>query len=174
MPEVQWMPDLVVASAAGAPVRAQSRFPLPAALAAAGGLAAILLFALRRSLPAPVRTGSLLVGSALLVGAALLAVAPSLQNQAQAAQPSQPAGAQLGRDLFLAKGCIVCHVNSRAKAASLFSSGGEIPDLSAYHNDPVFLRKWLQDPQAVRPGTGMPNLHLSPAEIDALIAFLNS
>jgi cytochrome c1 len=46
------------------------------------------------------------------------------------------------------------------------------PDLAGYRADPVFLRRWLRDPQAVRPATRMPDLGLSDAEIEALSAFL--
>lgn len=42
----------------------------------------------------------------------------------------------------------------------------------AVRRDAVFLRRWLSDPSAVKPGTDMPTLGLQPAEIDALIAFL--
>jgi len=34
------------------------------------------------------------------------------------------------------------------------------------------LRKWLSDPQAVKPGTAMPNLNLSETQLDELTAFL--
>lgn len=76
-----------------------------------------------------------------------------------------------GRILFRNKGCITCHVNSREGGPpNMFSVG---PDLSAYSNDPAFLRRWLKDPPAVKPGTQMPNLRLSDEEIESLIAFLN-
>lgn len=34
------------------------------------------------------------------------------------------------------------------------------------------LRAWLADPQSVKPGTAMPNLGLTPAQLDELTAFL--
>jgi cytochrome c1 len=34
------------------------------------------------------------------------------------------------------------------------------------------MRAWLHDPVKIRPETKMPNLNLTEAEIDALIAFL--
>jgi cytochrome c oxidase subunit 2 len=46
--------------------------------------------------------------------------------------------------------------------------------LSSRSYDPDFLRSWLKDPAAVRPGTQMPKLRLSAEEIEALIAFLVS
>jgi cytochrome c2 len=66
----------------------------------------------------------------------------------------------------------MCHAHqSVPESATVSLSIG--PDLSQYHNSPDFLRSWLANPSAVRPETGMPDLGLSTAEIDALIAFLN-
>lgn len=88
------------------------------------------------------------------------------------------ASAEEGKALFLAKGCATCHVHAAVPTSYRVSVG---PDLTQYTNSPEFLRRWLADPQSVKPqaapafgpsGT-MPNLHLSPAEIEALIAFLN-
>lgn len=77
-----------------------------------------------------------------------------------------------GKALFLAKGCATCHLNSRAGDATGMIPIG--PNLSNYSNDPTFLARWLADPRAVKPATGMPNLNLSSTEIADLIAFLNS
>ena len=41
-------------------------------------------------------------------------------------------------------------------------------------NNTVNLRHWLADPPGVKPGADMPNLHLTPQQIDALIAYLQS
>jgi cytochrome c2 len=74
--------------------------------------------------------------------------------------------------LFVAIGCVVCHVNSNVQESESFSlSIG--PDLTRYGNDPAFLAGWLADPVSVRPTATMPDLGLKPDEIDALIAFLN-
>jgi cytochrome c1 len=48
------------------------------------------------------------------------------------------------------------------------------PDLTHYRPNPAFVRQWLRDPSAVRPGTDMPNLRLSDEEIEALLAFLQA
>ncbi|MEO7000936.1 MAG: cytochrome c, partial [Ktedonobacterales bacterium] len=39
-------------------------------------------------------------------------------------------------------------------------------------NNDANLALWLKDPQAVKNGSDMPNLHLSQAQIDALVAYL--
>lgn len=79
-----------------------------------------------------------------------------------------PADAATGRALFVAKGCASCHIHNAFGSAP--TSIG--PVLSDYQPDPTYLRRWLRDPAAVKPGTQMPNLRLSAAEIEALIAFL--
>ena len=66
-----------------------------------------------------------------------------------------PADAHVGPDLT--------HVASRELLAS-----GTIP------NDRAHLRAWLHDPQNVKPGTKMPNLPLSPRDLDALVSYLES
>jgi cytochrome c oxidase subunit 2 len=81
------------------------------------------------------------------------------------------AAAEHGERLFRNKGCLSCHVNQRV-ADSSSDFGSRAPDLTSYRNDPAFLRRWLADPAAVRPGTRMPNMQLNPSEIEDLIAFL--
>jgi cytochrome c2 len=76
-----------------------------------------------------------------------------------------------GEALFLNKGCVSCHVNTRVQGNTVTTSA---PNLTAYSNDAEFLRHWLADPKAVRPTTAMFNLHLSEQEIEDLIAFLNA
>ncbi|MDQ2806700.1 MAG: c-type cytochrome, partial [Chloroflexota bacterium] len=41
-------------------------------------------------------------------------------------------------------------------------------------NTSANLRRWLADPQAIKPGSLMPNSRLSSAELDALTAYLES
>jgi hypothetical protein len=50
----------------------------------------------------------------------------------------------------------------------------DAPDLTRYQPNPDFVRRWLREPQAVRPGTIMPDLNLSEDEIEALLAFLQT
>jgi cytochrome c2 len=85
-----------------------------------------------------------------------------------------------GRALFRAKGCTTCHRHDAVLQVPSDSMAGAIlgdigaPNLTDYQPDPDFLRTWLKDPAAVRPGTWMPNLELKEWEIEALIAFLGS
>lgn len=89
-----------------------------------------------------------------------------------------------GRDVFLSRGCIACH-NIRGVS----EVAGEVPgapDLTHFASRSVFagallsvdsdddLRDWLANPPAVKSGSFMPNLGLSPDDIAALIAYLRS
>lgn len=92
--------------------------------------------------------------------------------------------AEYGRALFQAKGCGTCHrhdglgverVISMDDNPGLSLAGANgAPDLTHYQPDPAFVRSWLRDPQAIRPATEMPKLHLDDDEIEALIAFLQT
>ena len=74
-----------------------------------------------------------------------------------------------GEALFVAKGCVMCHRNERSIDLYAPHIG---PNLTYYKGSPEFLRTWLADPPAMKAQTRMPNLQLSDAEIEALIAFL--
>lgn len=106
-----------------------------------------------------------------LLGALLLlaSLLPTAGTASRPLSPSRDLKAQ-GAALFRAKGCMTCHRHAAVDAISVNIG----PDLSRYQADPDFLRRWLADPSAVRPGTQMPTLGLAPAEIEALIAFLQA
>jgi len=82
---------------------------------------------------------------------------------------------EMGRQLFIAKGCITCHLNSRAASSSEYPTiEMGATNLSKFSASPEALRLRLKDPSSVKSDTKMPNLNLSEAEIEALIAFINS
>ena len=65
--------------------------------------------------------------------------------------------------------CVACH--------SLGGRGGAVgPALDGVGNryEPQDLRAWLANPTAIKPGTAMPDLGLSDADLDALTQFLSS
>lgn len=82
----------------------------------------------------------------------------------------------LGKALFFAKGCVMCHAHAAVKVQDGPFGFGEVapPNLSAKTYGDEYLRLWLKNPQAVKPLTLMPQLQLKAGEIEALIAFLQA
>ena len=112
--------------------------------------------------------------------------------------------AKVGATLFNTKGCIVCHSvggadsnEIRESRSGAFLAGQMVshgPNLTHFGSRDVFagaimevneenLKKWLQDPEALKPGNRMsslagafndPAMELSTSDIDALVAYLLS
>lgn len=165
--QVQPMPTLLVASAARPEGGVVAPVAAPAGLAVAAGLAILgIVLALRRR----VALAAVAIVVAAVMATASFAVVESSPPAAEAAAPPMPYSE--GQTLFVAKGCVVCHVNRQVpESENLSISIG--PDLSLYSNAPDVLARWLADPAAVRPATTMPDLGLTQGEIEALTAFLN-
>ena len=86
--------------------------------------------------------------------------------------------AERGRQLFVAKGCGTCHVNRDvAEFAAVNRVTGVGPELTGRRLEATYVRQRLTNPSSLPPiGTGqvrMPNLGLSPAEVDALVALVS-
>jgi cytochrome c2 len=115
------------------------------------------------------------VGLVLLILSALPGTASSTQAAATSVPPTaaaaETADAAYGKALFLAKGCATCH--HHAAVAGSGNLGEGVPDLTTYRWNADYLRSWLKDPSAVKPGTYMPTLDLKQDEIEAMIAFLS-
>lgn len=107
-------------------------------------------------------------GNSRVTLAPIRAIAPG------AAAPRPLAEAERGRRLFVAKGCVTCHMYKGLSENSIAVG----PELTEMRLAPEFLSRFLADPAAVLPpkpnGYGMPNLGLKGAEIAALVAFLNA
>jgi mono/diheme cytochrome c family protein len=76
-----------------------------------------------------------------------------------------------GKSLFVAKGCVTCHIHGRVAIKFSVAVG---PDLTDYKVIPEYVAVWLKDPKSIKPQTAMPQLQLSKSEIDALVAFLSA
>ena len=81
--------------------------------------------------------------------------------------------------LFNAKGCIGCHTVEGVSTGKVGPNLSHVYSRSAFAGDtfdmtPENLRMWLHDPPGVKPGSKMPNLGLSSAEITNLIAYLQT
>lgn len=108
-------------------------------------------------------------------GTSKLTLLPIRAVEPGSAQPVALAATELGRHLFVAKGCVGCHVRREAE----LEQGGEFgPGLTGKRWATDWLQRFLADPSMPdRPRTGsfvMPNLGLRPSEIAALVAFLNA
>jgi len=149
----------------------------------AGGLAlAIGLISLLMAIQRKSRLAMALTGLCLVVGVASFVAVPAIpeveaqsKSSAETSSTSSISQVELGRQLFVAKGCITCHVNQRVgNSDEYWTIEMGAPNLSVYANDPDVLRTRLKDPSAVKADTKMPNLGLNKEEIEALVAFLNS
>ena len=84
-----------------------------------------------------------------------------------------------GQQAFMRYGCVGCHTMgamSNAKVGPVLThlasrttiAGGIFP------NDSLHLAQWIGDPPRQKPGSIMPNMHVPPQDLAALIAFLQS
>ena len=99
---------------------------------------------------------------------------------AQQQAAGQQAQANLGKRVFETTSCINCHAVSGTAASGRFG-----PDLThlmsretlasgAAENTPANLRLWIQNPDAIKPGSLMPAMKLSDADLDAVTAYLET
>jgi mono/diheme cytochrome c family protein len=98
----------------------------------------------------------------------LRAVAPG------APAPRALAEAERGRQLFVAKGCVTCHLHRDVDGSGVVAVG---PELTSRRVPAEYLKAFLANPAIKAPtreGAEMPNLELKPAEIAALSAFINA
>jgi len=99
-----------------------------------------------------------------------------IEEQSQPAQAS--AAVSEGQHIFQTTACINCHAVNGTVGDGRFG-----PDLThlmsretiasgAAPNTPENLRLWIQNPDAIKPGSKMPAMGLSDPELDALTAYL--
>jgi hypothetical protein len=144
---------------------------------ALGALGAFISFRRRSRLATGVTAVCLLLGMILLIvgGITVSSAEAQAKSSGGVADTSSVAQIDLGRKLFIAKGCITCHVNSRAASSNdYWTMEIGAPNLSNFSASPEVLRLRLKDPTVVKSDSQMPNLGLSEPEIEALIAFINS
>jgi hypothetical protein len=183
----QPMPVLTVAApgavSASQPVKTELATPslsplvIVRTLALGIGLIGLVVAFRRRSrLAAALTAFCLVVGFTLFIAGAGTASGLEAQSKPSAGlSESAPAQVELGRQLFIAKGCVTCHTNTkipRDMTGSITLDMGS--NLSNFSASAEVLRLRLKDPSSVKSDTKMPNLNLSDVEIEALIAFINS
>lgn len=102
-----------------------------------------------------------------------------------AAQQASPAELQTelaakGQQVFQQNACVGCHTIEGIAAGKIgpnlthFASRKRIAGLVELDNTPENVRRWITDPQALKPLNQMPNLYLSQADIEALVEYLTS
>ncbi|HUQ81119.1 MAG TPA: cytochrome c oxidase subunit II [Gemmatimonadaceae bacterium] len=98
---------------------------------------------------------------------------------ASAAEPTA-ASARHGRDVFMQRTCVMCHSISGTQAGSRIG-----PELSHIATRPSIaagilpntrqnLGRWILNPQLIKPGVRMPANPLSPADMNALLDYLET
>lgn len=101
-----------------------------------------------------------------------------VQQQQQPAAEATTQSAQQGQQAFLAAGCAACHTiegtPAQGKVGPNLTHFGSRTTIAAgaLTNTPENLARWVRNPQAVKPGTLMPNLNLSEETIEQLAAYL--
>jgi mono/diheme cytochrome c family protein len=162
------------------PVEASSVSPLwiVRALALGIGLVGLVIAFRRKSRVAVALTAlCLVVGiGSFVTGSAVPAVEAESASPAKVASDQSISQVELGQRLFVAKGCVTCHVNNNLPNREDFWTIDVLgaTNLTNFSASPEILRIRLNDPSAAKSDTQMPQLNLSDSEIEALIAFINS
>ena len=100
---------------------------------------------------------------------------PGQQSRGQDAQYAA------GQKLFASKGCVACH-SLQAVNAPKGMVGPNLANIGArsyiaagtLKNTDANMARWIRDPQGIKKGVLMPNLGLSEADAQALVAFLRA
>jgi cytochrome c oxidase subunit 2 len=101
-----------------------------------------------------------------------------IQEQGRPAQVSDTASE--GRRIFERTACVNCHAVAGTAAIGRFG-----PDLThlmsrdtiasgVAPNTPENLRRWIQDPSVIKPGSKMPAMGLSDSELNAVTAYMET
>jgi len=95
------------------------------------------------------------------------------QEQLQLPQIPPNSEAAKGAQFFQEKTCVVCHTQGIGPDLTHMGDRETIA-AGVLENTPPNMAKWLKNPQAVKPGSNMPNFNLTDQEIKALVAYLEA
>jgi cytochrome c oxidase subunit II len=103
-----------------------------------------------------------------------------VDQQRKPAQTPTDSVADRGREVFLTGQCVMCHSITGTSAGS--RAGPDLTHIASRRtiaagtlpNTRGALAGWIVDPQRVKPGTHMPPNQLAPADLDALLTYLQS
>ncbi len=105
-----------------------------------------------------------------------------LDNERKNAIESDDAAIRKGKQVFLAQSCVNCHrvsgTSARGKVGPDLThlmgratlAGGTIDNDRKGEN----LRRWIEDPQTIKPGCLMPAFGLSASDLDGVVRYLSS
>jgi cytochrome c oxidase subunit 2 len=103
-----------------------------------------------------------------------------IRNQRQPSADPTGAAERQGRDLFLSSTCVTCHTIRGTDAGSrvgpdlthvgsrMMLAAGTLPNIDEH------LKRWVANPQLVKPGVRMPPSAFDPEELDAVVSYLRS
>jgi cytochrome c oxidase subunit 2 len=99
------------------------------------------------------------------------------KKPAQQEFPGNPAATE-GQTVFMHNACINCHTIAGTAATGRF--GPDLTHLASrdtiasgpIQNTPENLRKWIDDPNSMKPGSLMPPMHLNAHDLDVITAYL--
>jgi cytochrome c oxidase subunit 2 len=94
----------------------------------------------------------------------------------------EPAGPlqQKGQTLFVSATCVMCHTVRGTTASA--NHGPDLTHLASRRtlgagtlpNTPADLKRWIRDPHQFKPGVNMPATNMPDADLDALVAWLET
>jgi cytochrome c oxidase subunit 2 len=101
------------------------------------------------------------------------------QRPAEQNFSDNPAVAE-GQTVFMHSACINCHTVAGTVASGRF--GPDLTHLASrdtiasgpVQNTPENLRKWIADPNSMKPGVLMPSMHLNDHDLDVITAYLTT
>lgn len=102
------------------------------------------------------------------------------QSQLQLATKTLNETTTRGLALFQQKTCVNCHaingvtVEARVGPNLTHFAGRRQLGAGIADNTPENLRRWLTDPQRIKPGCHMPDFHLTAAEVESLAGYLET
>jgi cytochrome c oxidase subunit 2 len=103
-----------------------------------------------------------------------------LENMSKPAREPATGAERRGRETLLDQSCADCHAIRGTSAQG--GVGPDLTHLAARHtlaastipNTAADLRRWLADPQEIKPGAKMPAVPLGGRQLDDLTAYLES
>jgi len=102
------------------------------------------------------------------------------QQQTAGQDLSGNAAAAEGQTVFMHSACINCHTIAGTVATGRF--GPDLTHLESrdtiasgpVENTPENLKKWIADPNSMKPGVLMPSMHLNEHDLDVITAYLTT